>query len=261
MTQSPRRFTLCVAHGVIAILCCFASPSYARDLLAIQKEGVLRLATEGSTPPFNYFRNGQLTGFDVQIGDAIAARLHLRAEWVTAPFDTLLIGLQQGRYDLIVMGQAITPEREAAVDFSVPYVCSGGVIVALAGGPRHRADLAGKTVGVQVGTTYLAALSQVGNIRIVRTFQRDTDALQNLIAHRVDAWVSDRLTALYLSHQNPSLNLQIGDMLFKERDGIAIAKGEPALRDAVNASIGAVLLDGTYAAIAHRHFGEDVRCE
>lgn len=250
-----------VAACLTVSLCLFASAPAARDLQAIRNAGVLLLATEGSTPPFNYFQNGRLTGFDVEIGDAIASKLHLRSEWGAAPFDTLLIGLQQGRYDLVVMGQAITSERQIAVDFSVPYVCSGGVIVALTGGPRHRTDLAGKTVGVQVGTTYLAALGQVENVGAVRTFQKDTDALQNLLGHRVDVWVSDRLTALYVARQNPSFNLQIGDALFKERDGIAIAKGQPALRDAVNAAIGTMLSDGTYAAIARRHFGEDVRCE
>jgi polar amino acid transport system substrate-binding protein len=242
-------------------LCMVAWSLSARDLEAIRKDGVLRLATEGSTPPFNYFQNGRLTGFDIEIGDAIAGQLHLRAEWAAAPFDTLLIGLQQGRYDLVVMGQAITPARQIAVDFTVPYVCSGGVIVALPGGPRHRADLAGKAIGVQVGTTYLAALGQVEKVGTVRTFQKDTDALQNLLAGRVDAWVSDRLTALYVARQNPSFKLQIGDALFQERDGIAIAKGQPLLRDSVNAAIGALLSDGTYAAIAKRHFGQDVRCE
>jgi polar amino acid transport system substrate-binding protein len=246
---------------VTVSLCVGASTLPARELEAIRKDGVLRLATEGSTPPFNYFQNGHLTGFDVEIGDAISGKLRLRSEWAAAPFDTLLIGLQQGRYDLVVMGQAITPERQIAVDFTVPYVCSGGVIVALPGGPRHRADLAGKVVGVQVGTTYLAALGRVDNVGTVRTFQKDTDALQNLLAHRVDVWVSDRLTALYVARQNPSFNLQIGDALFKERDGIAIAKGQAALRDAVNAAITAMLSDGTYAAIARRHFGQDVRCE
>lgn len=256
------------AHGLLRLaasltvgLCFFASGLPARDLEAIRKDGVLRLATEGSTPPFNYFQNGHLTGFDIEIGDAIAGKLHLRSEWGAAPFDTLLIGLRQGRYDLVVMGQAITTERQIAVDFSIPYVCSGGVIVALTGGPRHREDLAGKTVGVQVGTTYLAALGHVENVGTVRTFQKDTDALQNLLGHRVDVWVSDRLTALYVARQNPSFNLQIGDALFKERDGIAIAKGQPALRDAVNVAISAMLSDGTYAVIAKRHFGEDVHCE
>jgi polar amino acid transport system substrate-binding protein len=259
---SPRaRRQLRLAISMTASLCCCASALDARDLEAIRENGVLRLATEGSTPPFNFFQNGHLTGFDVDIGDAIAGKLHLRSEWGAAPFDTLLIGLQQGRYDLVVMGQAITPERQIAVDFTVPYVCSGGVIVALPGGPRHRADLAGKTVGVQVGTTYLAALRQVDNVGTVRTFQKDTDALQNLLAGRVDVWVSDRLTALYVARQNPAFKLQIGDALFKERDGIAIAKGESSLRDAVNAAIRAMLSDGTYAAIAKRHFGQDVRCD
>ena len=257
------------AHGrmrTIAVLAAtalylYVSAAPARDITAIRKGGVLRLATEGSTPPFNYYQNGRLIGFDVEIGDAIAEQLHLRSEWAASPFDTLSIGLQQGRYDLVVMGQAITPERQRAVDFTVPYVCSGGVVVALPGGPRHRSDLAGKTVGVQVGTTYLAALTQVDHVGAVRTFQKDTDALQNLLAHRVDAWISDRLTALYVAHQNPAFNLQVGEALFKERDGIAIAKGDSGLRDAVNVAIGVILANGTYAAIAKRHFGQDVRCE
>jgi len=233
----------------------------ARELAEIRSSGELRIGTEGTTPPFNYFDGGKLTGFDIDIGNAVAAQMGLRAVWSTASFDTLVIGLSQDRNDLLVMGQAITSVRQSAVDFSDAYVCSGAVIISLPGGARHSADLAGKIVGVQVGTTYLSAVSAIEGVGRVITFQRDTDALQNLLARRTDAWISDRLTASYLAKTNPRLQLQLGDLLFAERDGISIAKGHDDLRAAVNLAIKGILVDGTYARISMARFGRDVRCD
>jgi polar amino acid transport system substrate-binding protein len=251
------KFLLLVFCTVMAV----GRPVQSRELADIRRSGEIRLATEGTTPPFNFFENGRLIGFDIDIGNAIAARLGVRAVWTAAPFDTVLIGLQQDRYDLAVMGQAITPARQSAVGFSDPYVCSGGVIVALPGGARHVADLAGKIIGVQVGTTYLTAASAIPKVGRVITFQKDTDALQNLLGQRTDVWVSDRLTASYLATSNPALHLQVGDPLFTERDGISLAKGNESLRTAVNQALKAIMADGTYGRIATQRFGKDVRCD
>jgi polar amino acid transport system substrate-binding protein len=247
---------LAVVLGLAAI-----APASARDLADIKASGTIKIATEGQTPPFNYFKDGKLAGFDVDLGNALAQKLGVKAEWVTLPFDSLLIGLGEGRYDFVIAGHGITPEREKAVDFSTPYYCSGAVIVSLPGGAQKAPELQGKTVGVMVGTTYLAAVSKVENVGEIKTFPSDLDALQNLLTHHTDVWVSDKLTVIDIANKTPEAHLQIGDMLFTEREGIAFGKGNAALRDAVNAALATMLSDGSYAAISNRYLHRDIRCE
>lgn len=76
-------------------LCLFLSialPAVARDLAEVKASGVIRIATEGATPPFNYFEGEKLTGFDVDLGTAIGRELGLKVEWTTLAFDGLLVG-------------------------------------------------------------------------------------------------------------------------------------------------------------------------
>lgn len=244
-------------------LCLFLSialPTQARDLAEVKASGVIKIATEGATPPFNYFEGDKLTGFDVDLGTAIGKELGLKVEWVTLAFDGLLVGLDHDRYDLVVAGHGITPERQKAVDFSTPYVCSGAAIVAKQGGARTVADLAGKIVGVQVGTTYLAAVNKVPGVKEVKTFPKDTDALQNLLAGRTEVWVSDKLTALTAAEKAPDAKLQIGDLLYEERYGMAFKKGNDELRGAVDKALAGMLAGAGYGAISDRYFKRDIRC-
>ncbi|MEK1886981.1 MAG: ABC transporter substrate-binding protein [Phyllobacterium sp.] len=246
--------------GIFIGMAALSHAAEARDLASIRKDGSIRIATEGATPPFNYFKDGKLTGFDVDLGTALAGKMGVKAEWKALSFDTLLVGLGQDRFDLVIAGHGITPERSAAVDFSTPYLCSGAVIVARAGGPTTEAELRDKTVGVQTGTTYLTAIRKVDGVGEIKTFPKDTDALQNLINKRTDAWVSDKITALDAANKNQAANLQIGDMLFVEQYGMAIAKGNGELLAAVNEAFSALLTDGTYAKISKSYFERDVRC-
>lgn len=248
---------LWIAIGIVLVI---AAPVEARDLAEIKAAGTIKIATEGATPPFNYFEGEKLTGFDVDLGAAIAQKLGVKVEWVTLAFDGLLVGLDHDRYDLVVAGHGITPERQKAVDFSTPYVCSGAAIVAKEGGARSAADLAGKVVGVQVGTTYLTAVRDVAGVKEVKTFPKDTDALQNLISGRTDVWVSDKLTALTAAEKTPDAKLQIGDLLYEERYGMAFKKGNDALRKAVDKALGDVLADGGYKQISEHYFKQDIRC-
>ena len=248
---------LWIAIGMVLAI---AAPAEARDLVEIKAAGTIKIATEGATPPFNYFEGEKLTGFDVDLGAAIAQKLGVKVEWVTLAFDGLLVGLDHDRYDLVVAGHGITPERQKAVDFSTPYVCSGAAIVAKQGGARSAADLAGKVVGVQVGTTYLTAVRDVPGVKEVKTFPKDTDALQNLISGRTDVWVSDKLTALTAAEKTPDAKLQIGDLLYEERYGMAFKKGNDALRGAVDKALGDVLADGGSKQISEHYFKQDIRC-
>jgi polar amino acid transport system substrate-binding protein len=251
------RWVACFA-AVIGLLA--ADVTAARDLEAIKKSGVLIGGTEGSYPPFNFFKGATLTGFEIELAEALAKRLGVKMQWRALGFDALLPALNQDRFDIAVSSFGVTPERQKAVDFTDPYYCSGGQIVARPGGPRTAADLAGKVVAVQIGTTYAEAVKRASAIKEAKTFPRDTDAQQNLISGRVDAWVTDRFVIFDVMGKNPKLALQRGELLFTERIAFAVEKGNDGLRIAVNRALADLLADGTYRTISEKYFKEDIRC-
>jgi len=232
----------------------------ARPWTAINRSGELIIGTEGQFPPFNYFdERNQLVGFEIDIGNALARALGLRPVWRTGAFDTLLVGLQQDLYDIVIASFAITPERGQIVDFSIPHYRSGGIVVTLPGGPRTAAELRGKTVGVQVATTYAEAVERVVGIGRINTYRTDPEALQELLNGRVDAWVTDRFVALEAIAGNPQARLVTGDLLFTEEIAVAVGKGNRQLLDNVNLALQTIFKDGTYDRISRERFGASIR--
>lgn len=254
-------------HLPVVLACIFAIAlpgasglAHGRDLASIKKSGVLVAGTEGAYPPFNYFKGPTLTGFEVELVELLARKLGVKVEWRALAFDALLPALQQDRFDVAVSSFGITPARQKAVDFSAPYYCSGGQIVARPDGPTTAADLAGKVVAVQIGTTYAEAVKKISAITEAKTFPRDTDAQQNLVAGRVDAWVTDRFVAMDIMIRNPGLPLKAGDLLFTEKIAFAVKKGDNGLRQAIDQALTETLADGSYRALSERYFKEDIRC-
>ncbi|AWT35472.1 amino acid ABC transporter substrate-binding protein [Deinococcus arenae] len=232
----------------------------ARTWAEIKQSGTIKIATEGAFPPFNLLKGKELTGFEVELANALAKGLGLKVQWVTQPFDNLLIGLGQDRYDFVIASHGITPERLKAVDFTNPHYCTGGAVVTKPGGPMNAAALKGKTVAVQVGTTYLENVRKVPGLKDVKTFPKDTDAQAALMAGRVDAWVGDKFTGLDLVKAQKGKVVQ-GDLLFNEKIGMAVKKGNSSLLKELNAALAKALSNGTYAKLSTQYFGTDVRCK
>ncbi|UBV45058.1 ABC transporter substrate-binding protein (plasmid) [Deinococcus taeanensis] len=254
MNGTPlRRWTLLLLATLAA------APASARTLAEIRQSGMLRLATEGNYRPFNYYQGKTLTGFEVDLGNAIARQLGVKAQWSTIVFDSLLIGLAQNKYDLVIASHGITPERLKAVDFSAPHYCSGGVLVTLPGGPRTTADLNGKVVSLGVNTSYLQYAQRLPGLKGIRTLPTTSDQLTAVFNRRADAIVLDRFNAIDVARTLPG-KLQLGDVIFPERIGMAVQKGNSGLLSAVNGSLARLLGDGTYAKLSGTYFGQDIRC-
>ena len=245
---------------ILTSLTLLASAAEARTWSEIKASGTVKIATEGAFPPFNILKGKELTGFEVDLANALAKQLGLKVQWVTQPFDNLLIGLNQDRYDFVIASHGITPERAKAVDFTAPHYCTGGAIVTRPGGPTTAKALAGKKVAVQVGTTYLENVRKVPGVGDVKTFPKDTDAQAALMAGRTDAWVGDKFTGLDLVKAQKGKVVQ-GEMLFKERIAMAVKKGNSSLLKDLNAALAKALSNGTYAKISSQYFGQDVRCK
>jgi polar amino acid transport system substrate-binding protein len=254
MKNSRRSFLLAAAALV-------AGAAHARSLDAIKKSGKLVAATEGAFTPFNYFEGSKLTGFEVELAEMLAKKMGLAIEWKTVTFDALLTGLAQDRWDLVIASHGITDERAKAVTFMSPHYCSGGMIVTKDAAIKSAKDLAGKTVAVQTGTTYLQNVQNIPGVKEVRNFPSDADARSALAAGRVDAWVTDRFTVIETVRKNPQLKLHAGDTLFTERIAAAASKGNESLAKAWNDALAKSMADGSYAALSKKYFGEDVRCK
>jgi polar amino acid transport system substrate-binding protein len=216
----------------------------ARTIEAIKKDGKLIVATEGQFAPFNFFQGSKLTGFEVEVAEAIAAKMGLKIEWKTIGFDALLTGLQQDRWDLVIASHGITDERAKAVTFGEPHYCSGGVVVARDAKIKGAKDLAGKVVAVQVGTTYLENVKKVAGVKEVKTFPQDTQSRAALQTNKVDAWVTDKFLAMTAAKEDAKFGFTIGDFLFVERIAPAVSKGNTALVGEVNKALAALLADG-----------------
>ncbi|UBV44968.1 ABC transporter substrate-binding protein (plasmid) [Deinococcus taeanensis] len=236
------------------------STAHGRTFAEIKASGTLRIATNAEFKPFTYFEGKTMKGFEYDLGNAIARQMGLKAQWINQPFDSLLIGLNQNRFDLVISSHGITPERLKAVDFTAPHYCSGGLIVTRPGGPKTAAALKGMTVATQVGTTYVAQIEKVAGARNVRVYPNNTDALQALMSGRVDAMVNEKFYGLEALRRSGGRLVQ-GSMLFQERLGMAVAKGNTGLLGAVNGALRTVQGNGTYAKLSRAYFGQDVRCK
>ncbi|HET6436581.1 MAG TPA: ABC transporter substrate-binding protein [Anaeromyxobacter sp.] len=248
-------------RGVFVLsLALAAAGARARTFEEIKADGKIVVASEGAFPPFNYFQGPKLSGFEIDIAEELAKRMGVRIEWKALSFDALLAGLRQDRWDLVIASFGITPERSKAVTFTNPHYCSGGVIVAKDPAVKSVADLKGKVVAVQTGTTYLENVQKLEGLKEVKNYPKDTDAHAALVAGRVDAWVTDKFVAKDALQADPKAGLHLGDFVFVERIASAIKKGNASLEAAVDKALAEILADGTYEAISRKYFGEDIRC-
>lgn len=242
------------------LLAVAATTAEARTFEEIKADGKIIIASEGAFPPFNFFQGPRLSGFEIDLAEAVAKKMGVAIEWRALGFDALLAGLRQDRWDLVIASFGITPERAKAVTFTDPHYCSGGVIVAKDPAIKTVADLAGKTIAVQTGTTYLENVKKLPGVGEVKNFPKDTDARAALVAGRVQVWVTDKFVAKGALAADPGAGLKMGDFVFVERIASAIKKGNGSLEAAYNKALGEILADGTYEAISRKWMNEDVRC-
>lgn len=253
---------LCYLATAATFFLAVIHPSHARDLETIQKTKTIKIAVDGMTPPFNYYKGKDLVGFEIDLAQEIAKRVGAgKVEWVVQPFNTLLVALGQDRFDLIATSHAITEQRKQVVDFADPHYCTGTVLVSKPGGPKNAKQLVGKTVVVPVGTVYHEQLKKIPGIAEIRTVPNETDGLQNLLAGRADAWATEQFVALEAVGKHKDAKLGVGEVLQPQENAMVVAKGNDGLRTAVNGALKELLKNGTYAKLSKKYFERDIRCK
>jgi cystine transport system substrate-binding protein len=238
-----------------------ASLAHAADLLdEVKQRGSLRVAVEGTYPPFNYRENGKLTGFDVEIAEGIAAKLGVKPEFTTTEWSGILAGLQAGKYDIIVNQVAATEVRRQTFDFSDAYVVSSAQLVVRANETRSlktAADLKGMKIGVGQGTNYAELARSIAGAE-VKVYPGATEYLQDLASGRIDAALNDSLLIPYLAAKT-RLPVKAGAPLGAlESNAIPFRKGNPKFKQAIDQALADMKADGSFARVSGKWFGRDV---
>jgi His/Glu/Gln/Arg/opine family amino acid ABC transporter permease subunit len=244
--------------AAVFLLLLFQMPIFAQSALErVRKSGELRIGTDATYPPLESAEGGQFTGFDIDLGNAVARELGVRAVWINSGFDGIFPALQNGTFDAVISSVTITPERSATMLFSDRYYDSGQLIAVRKGtqGIIKPEDLAGKKAGVQINTTAQIDLEKRKGVSVAVYNSIDL-ALLDLKNGRIDAVVSDAPVLRYMIRQSfPDLTT-VGKRFTDEKFGIAIAQGNDDLRRAINAALWRLTESGEYARINTQWFGE-----
>ncbi len=226
-------------------------------LQSIKNAGKLSIATSPDFPPFEYLDdNGNVVGIEIDILNLICEELGVELEINQIDFENVLPGLQTGKFDVGVSGITITEKRQKNALFTAPYCLAAQAIVVVEGSEiTTKADLEGKKVSVQTGTT--AESFCMENSYEVSSFSANSDAQTALTTGKVDAWVIDDLTAadmVKVYNEDNDVKLVILDeAMTTEPYAFAFRLGSDELVDEINTILNGLIADGTIQAIFDKY--------
>lgn len=222
--------------------------------LAFAQADVLKVATDATFPPMEFMDNGKFTGFDIELVEAVAAKMGKTVEWVNIDFKGLVPGLVSKRFDMAVSGIYITDERKKVVDFSDSYYAGGLVALVKQGSQiQNLKALDGKKVSVQVGTKSVIYLNEHHpKVQLVEV-QKNQEMFSLVDIGRADAAVTGKPAAFQYIRTRGGLQV-LPEQLTTEEYGMAVRKDLPALTAAVNQALAALRHDGSYQAIVNKWF-------
>jgi len=237
-----------------------ASTAAAADL-GLLESGKLQVASDIPYAPFEFTEPGstEAIGFDVDLVKAIAATPGIGitdVEFIKQPFDTIIVSIAQGRFDMSASSFSITPERAKQIDFSDGYfTATQSVMVKTGSDIQGIDDLEGRRIGVQRGTTGADLAATVKGADVLR-YEIIDDAFNALAAGRVDAVINDYAVSAYAAERRDDFEI-VDRNPTVENYGLVFPKDNPALRDAFNAGLAEIRANGTYDEIYRQWFGEN----
>lgn len=198
--------------------------------------GTLVMATNAEFPPYEYYEGGEIIGIDADIARAIAEDMGMELRIDDMKFDSIVAAVQSGKADFGAAGMTVTEDRLVSVNFSDTYAEAKQVIIVKEDSDIASADdLAGKKVGVQLGTTGDILADDVENGDIVR-YDKGAEAVMALTQDKIDAVIIDNEPAKVFVSENEGLKT-IDDAYEIEEYAIAVAKDNTELLDKINESI------------------------
>ncbi len=236
-----------------------------RSFELIKAKGTIVIGLDAAFPPMGFREKGsnEIVGFDIDLARETARRLGLTITPKTIAWNRIIPALNSGDVDVIWSGLSMVPERQRQMIFSKPYLESRQVLVVSKGSKiRGKADLAGKKVGHQFGSSSERALradpATVNTLKEISAYPDNQRALDDLAAGRVDAVVMDEVAARYIISRKQGAFVILAGNFGTEYYGVGFRKGDIALRDAVDKALDEMRKDGTVDRTAKKWFGKAV---
>jgi len=251
---------LCLLLALTALVACGGAQDKAAagddSLKKITDAGKLVLGLDDAYPPYGYKdEDGVIKGFDIDLAKEVCSRMGV--ELVTQPinWDTKVVELNNGNIDCIWSGFTITEELKKQVNFTDPYVNNRQIIVVAAGSDiKSKADLSGKLVGVQAGSSAIEAIDAEADVKA--TFKELIEIKDNVTAlielknGTVEAVVLDEAVGMSYVNDGTGTYRVLDEDFGGEQYGVGFRLADNALRDKVNETLAAMRKDGTIEKIA-----------
>ena len=222
--------------------------------LSAHASDTIRIVTDPTFPPMEFVQNGQRTGFDIELTEALVADMGKKIEWIDIDFKGLVPAVLSGRADAAVSAIYITPERGEVVDFTDPYYAGGLVVLTKEDSAiKKLSDLDNKRVSVQVGTKSVNYL-QDNYPRVNRVEVEKNEEMFNLVTiNRADAAVTGKPAAKRFAQNHPGI-IVLDEQITTEEYGIAVSKNKPELTKELNQALKNLHENGTYERLVMKWF-------
>lgn len=255
---------LIAAATIFSVVSCKKVQKVDNSLEELKARGVFVLGLDASFPPLGFTdEDGNIVGYDIDLAKEVTKRLGVEFKAQPIDWDAKEMELATGKIDCIWNGFTMTPEREEALSFTKPYLSNDQVLIVKAdSGVTTLADMAGKKVGLQNGSSAQAAVESnkefAASLKEQVYYKENLTALNDLIIGGVDGVVMDSVVAAYDIAQSNKPLVIVSEVLSKESYGVGFRKGDVKLRDEVQKILEEMANDGTVAAISTKWFGSDI---
>lgn len=238
-----------------------STASSSENLLEkIKADGKIRIGMEGTFRPWGYHNeSGELVGMEKEIGDLIAADLGVTAEYIETQWDSLIAGVDAGRYDIVLNNVSPTEERQKKYDFSVTYVASEGKVAVKKDSDLQKvSDIAGRTAASSETSNFRTLLEAEG--ATIVTVTGFDEAIEQVLAGRVDCCGNDAVTfaAYDQEHPNADYRLLEGTLGEASESAVLMPKDQAELKKAIDDSLKKHMANGDLKAIYEKYVGTDL---
>ena len=243
-----------------------AAPLYAQLPQSVKDKGSIQVGSDIAYAPMEYYDTDgkSVVGFDKELGDLLATELGVPLVFNNATFDGLITQLDSDRFDIAISSMSDTKERQQKVDF-VDYYTSGSIMFVKAGNPNGFTtvdDLCGRTISLQRGTVQEEYVNTTLSPRCVANgkgkvevmaFDRESEAMLQIEQNRAVAGIQEYPVAVYNTQQSNGKFETVGEQVIAGPLGIAVAKGNTQLRDAIQAALQKNIDDGDYKKLIDKY--------
>lgn len=260
-----RKFILLALTAFIvtmALTGCASSQSKDTSLQDIKAKGKFVVGLDDTFAPMGFRdpNTNELIGFDIDLAKEAAKRMGVQVEFKPVDWSGVILSLNNKDIDAIWNGLTITEERKKQINFTKPYIKNSQLIVTLANSPiKTKADLAGKVVATQLGSSSVDALNAEPEVtktfKELKKFDTFTTALTELKSGRADAVVIDALVGNYYMSKEPGVYSILKENFGEEQMGVGVRKTDETFLAELNKVLDEMKADGTADKIAIKWFG------